>query len=108
MPPAGPAIRPIGLRCVSEVVQAVNEAWADAFKKNPLIDMPGDMTLAMRVFFLLFGLGATVGGNLDLQENSIPQIALKYAQEPETIVHPPIAALPTKVGVTTDARSTAA
>ena len=91
-----------------EIVQAVNEAWADAFKKNPLIDMPGDMTLAMRVFFLLFGLGATVGGNLDLQENSIPQIALKYAQEPETIVHPPITTSPTTVGVTADARSTAA
>src|SRR5439155_1279983 len=63
-----------------EIVQAVNEAWGEAFKKNPLVDMPGDMTLAMRVFFLLFGLGATVGSNLDLQENNIPQIALKYAQ----------------------------
>jgi ubiquinone biosynthesis protein len=92
-----------------EIVQAVNEAWAEAFKQNPLVDMPGDMTLAMRVFFLLFGLGATVGGNLDLQENNIPQIALKYAQEPETIVHSPVAASTSgKVGVTADARSTAA
>jgi predicted unusual protein kinase regulating ubiquinone biosynthesis (AarF/ABC1/UbiB family) len=92
-----------------EIVQAVNEAWAEAFKKNPLVDMPGDMTLAMRVFFLLFGLGATVGGNLDLQENNIPQIALKYAQEPETIVTPPVSASPsTKIGVAADARSTAA
>ncbi len=91
-----------------ELVQAVNEAWAEAFKKNPLVEMPGDMTLAMRVFFLLFGLGATVGGNLDLQENNIPQIALKYAQELETAVHPPAATSPTKVGVAADARSTAA
>ena len=91
-----------------EIVQAVNEAWAEAFKKNPLVDMPGDMTLAMRVFFLLFGLGATVGSNLDLQENNIPQIALKYAQEPETVVNPPAAPLPTKVGATANARSTAA
>ncbi|TMF13107.1 MAG: AarF/ABC1/UbiB kinase family protein [Chloroflexi bacterium] len=91
-----------------EIVQAVNEAWGEAFKKNPLVDMPGDMTLAMRVFFLLFGLGATVGSNLDLQENNIPQIALKYAQEPETVVNPPAAPLPTKVGATANARSTAA
>jgi predicted unusual protein kinase regulating ubiquinone biosynthesis (AarF/ABC1/UbiB family) len=91
-----------------EIVQAVNEAWAEAFKKNPLVDMPGDMTLAMRVFFLLFGLGATVGGNLDLQENNIPQIALKYAQEPESVVNPPVTISPAKVGVTADARSTAA
>jgi len=92
-----------------EIVQAVNEAWAEAFKKNPLVDMPGDMTLAMRVFFLLFGLGATVGSNLDLQENNIPQIALKYAQEPETIVHPPVTESPSaKIGVPANARSTAA
>jgi ubiquinone biosynthesis protein len=90
-----------------EIVQAVNEAWSEAFKKNPLVDMPGDMTLAMRVFFLLFGLGATVGSNLDLQENNIPQIALKYAQEPETVVNPPTP-LATQVGATADARSTAA
>ena len=91
-----------------EIVQAVNEAWGEAFKKNPLVDMPGDMTLAMRVFFLLFGLGATVGSNLDLQENNIPQIALKYAQEPETVVNPPAVQQPAKVGATADARSTAA
>jgi len=91
-----------------EIVQAVNEAWGEAFKKNPLVDMPGDMTLAMRVFFLLFGLGATVGSNLDLQENNIPQIALKYAQEPETVVNPPAVLQPAKVGATADARSTAA
>jgi predicted unusual protein kinase regulating ubiquinone biosynthesis (AarF/ABC1/UbiB family) len=91
-----------------EIVQAVNEAWAEAFKKNPLVDMPGDMTLAMRVFFLLFGLGATVGGNVNLEENNIPQIALKYAQEPETVVNPPVAALPQTIGVPADARSTAA
>jgi predicted unusual protein kinase regulating ubiquinone biosynthesis (AarF/ABC1/UbiB family) len=91
-----------------EIVQAVNEAWAEAFKKNPLVDMPGDMTLAMRVFFLLFGLGATVGGNLDLQENNIPQIALKYAREPESVVNPPATPLPAAVGVTADVHSTAA
>lgn len=91
-----------------EIVQAVNEAWSEAFRKNPLVEMPGDMTLAMRVFFLLFGLGATVGGNLDLQENNIPQIALKYAQEAETTVNPPVPASPAKVKVTADARSTAA
>ena len=91
-----------------EIVQAVNEAWGEAFKKNPLVDMSGDMTLAMRVFFLLYGLGATVCSNLDLQENNIPQIALKYAQEPETVVNPPATPLPTKVGATSDARSTAA
>jgi predicted unusual protein kinase regulating ubiquinone biosynthesis (AarF/ABC1/UbiB family) len=91
-----------------EIVQAVNEAWAEAFKKNPLVDMPGDMTLAMRVFFLLFGLGATVGGNLDLQENNIPQIALKYAQEPETVVNPPVTAPLSSIGVSADVRSTAA
>jgi len=91
-----------------EIVQAVNEAWGEAFKKNPLVDMPGDMTLAMRVFFLLFGLGATVGSNLDLQENNIPQIALKYAQEPESVVNPSSAPIPTQVGATADARSTAA
>ena len=87
-----------------EIVQAVNQAWAEAFKKNPLVEMPGDMTLAMRVFFLLFGLGATVGGNLDLQGNNIPQIALKYAQEPATTVSPPASASPsTRIGVAANA-----
>jgi len=65
-----------------ELVHALNDAWVDAFKKNPMVDMPGEMTLAMRVFFLLFGLGATVGSNIDLSQNVIAETALKYAGEP--------------------------
>jgi predicted unusual protein kinase regulating ubiquinone biosynthesis (AarF/ABC1/UbiB family) len=65
-----------------ELVHALNDAWVDAFKKNPMIDMPGEMTLAMRVFFLLFGLGATVGSTIDLGQNVIAETALRYAEEP--------------------------
>ncbi len=64
-----------------ELVLALNDAWVEAFKKNPMVEMPGEMTLAMRVFFLLFGLGATVGRNVDLSQNVIAQTALKYAGE---------------------------
>jgi hypothetical protein len=67
-----------------ELIQALNDAWADAFKKNPIADMPGEMTLAMRVFFLLFGLAATVG-NLDMPQNVIAETALRYTGEPETV-----------------------
>lgn len=65
-----------------ELVHALNDAWVDAFKKNPMVDMPGEMTLAMRVFFLLFGLGATVGSTIDLGQNVIADTALRYAEEP--------------------------
>ncbi len=65
-----------------ELVHALNDAWVKASKNNPMVDMPGEMTLAMRVFFLLFGLGATVGSNVDLSQNVIAETALRYAGEP--------------------------
>ena len=70
-----------------ELVHALNDAWIEAFKKNPMVDMPGEMTLAMRVFFLLFGLAATVGNSVDLSQNVIAETALKYAGDGRNSTH---------------------
>lgn len=66
-----------------EVMEAVNQAWIDAFRVHKMSEMPGDIVLAMRVFGLLFGLGATVGGEVGLPRDAIQNAALKYAERPE-------------------------
>lgn len=66
-----------------EVMDAVNAAWVAAFREHKLKELPGDIVLAMRVFGLLFGLGATVGGELGLPRDAIQNAALKYADRPE-------------------------
>lgn len=65
-----------------ELIQAVNDAWIETFKRNPMVEMPGEITLPMRVFGLLFGLGATVGQNIDVGQNLVPKIALMYSSDP--------------------------
>ena len=66
-----------------ELVTAVNHAWNDAMREHPVLKMPGEIALPMRVFGLLFGFGATVGGDLGLPRDSIQNAALKYAERPE-------------------------
>ena len=66
-----------------DIVHAANHAWVDAFRRHPMGEMPGEIALAMRVFGLLFGLGATVGGELGLPRDTIQNAALKYATMPE-------------------------
>jgi predicted unusual protein kinase regulating ubiquinone biosynthesis (AarF/ABC1/UbiB family) len=66
-----------------DIVHAANHAWVDAFRRHPIGEMPGEIALAMRVFGLLFGLGATVGGELGLPRDTIQNAALKYATMPE-------------------------
>lgn len=68
-----------------EVIEAVNEAWIQALKKNPAVDMPGEMALPMRVFGLLFGLGATIGETVDLGPRVIQDSLMRYASEPEGV-----------------------
>ena len=65
-----------------EVMEGVNEAWIQALKRNPAVDMPGEMALPMRVFGLLFGLGAVLGGSVEIGPNVISDTVLKYSGEP--------------------------
>lgn len=43
-------------------LNALNDRWAKAVKANPFIAIPGDMTLVSRVFSLMTGVGAGMGG----------------------------------------------
>jgi aarF domain-containing kinase len=54
-----------------ELVAAANRAWADTMKRHRVTQMPGDIVLPMRVFGLLFGFGARVGGAVDMSPNVI-------------------------------------
>ncbi|MEX0684268.1 MAG: AarF/UbiB family protein [Dehalococcoidia bacterium] len=74
-----------------DLMQAVSEAWVQAFRRHPMSEMPGEIALAMRVFGLLFGLGATVGGDLGMPRDAISSAALKYAERPE-LLEPELAA----------------
>ena len=62
-----------------EVMEAINEAWIDTLKKNPAVQVPGEMALPMRVFGLLFGLGATIGGSVEIGPKVIAETVLKHA-----------------------------
>jgi hypothetical protein len=64
-----------------EIMDVANEAWIDALKRNPMVEMPGEIVLPMRVFGLLFGLGAVVGARVDLPSDTIRNAALKYLGE---------------------------
>ena len=57
---------------------AVFDTWVRAAKQNPVVEMPGEIILAMRVFGLVMGLAATAKVDVD-----IGQTALKYAEEPQ-------------------------
>jgi len=60
-----------------ELMDAANEAWLSALKPNPMVEMPGEIILAMRVFGLILGLGYTTGLEVD-----VARIILQYAQDP--------------------------
>ncbi len=60
-----------------KLMGAANDAWLKALKANPMIDMPGEIVLPMRIFSLILGLGFTTGLEVDVSE-----IVLKYACEP--------------------------
>jgi predicted unusual protein kinase regulating ubiquinone biosynthesis (AarF/ABC1/UbiB family) len=66
-----------------DVMEGVNEAWMQALKKNPAVEMPGEMALPMRVFGLLFGLGAAMGDTVELGPRVIQETLMRYASEPE-------------------------
>ncbi len=60
-----------------KLMDAAAEAWLRALKPNPMVDMPGDIVLPMRVFSLILGLGFTTGLEVD-----VARIVLEYASEP--------------------------
>jgi ubiquinone biosynthesis protein len=62
-----------------ELMDAANEAWVKGLKSNPMVEMPGEIILPMRVFGLILGLGFTTGLEVD-----VARIVLKYATEPST------------------------
>jgi predicted unusual protein kinase regulating ubiquinone biosynthesis (AarF/ABC1/UbiB family) len=62
-----------------ELVDAANDAWVKGLKPNPMVEMPGEIILPMRVFGLILGLGFTTGLEVD-----VAQIVLRYATEPST------------------------
>ena len=62
-------------RCL---IDAVNDRLTAIEKKNPMVDMPGEIALAMRVMGLFLGLAFTAGSNVDFGE-----LILKYADEPQ-------------------------
>jgi predicted unusual protein kinase regulating ubiquinone biosynthesis (AarF/ABC1/UbiB family) len=59
------------------LIDAVNDRLTAIEKKNPMIDMPGEIALAMRVMGLFLALAFTAGANVDFGE-----LVMKYA-EPE-------------------------
>ena len=61
-----------------ETANAVFDTWVRSMKQNPLVDMPGDDTLAMRVFGLLIALAFTAKVDVDFART-----VLKYAEEPQ-------------------------
>ncbi len=62
-----------------ELMDAANEAWLRGLKPNPMVEMPGEIILPMRVFGLILGLGFTTGLEVD-----VARIVLRYATEPST------------------------
>jgi predicted unusual protein kinase regulating ubiquinone biosynthesis (AarF/ABC1/UbiB family) len=61
------------------LIDAVNERLTAIEKKNPMVDMPGEIALAMRVMGLFLALAFTSGANVDFGE-----LVMKYAEpEPE-------------------------
>ena len=60
-------------------MDAANEAWVRGLKPNPMVEMPGEIILPMRVFGLILGLGFTTGLEVD-----VARIVLHYATEPST------------------------
>jgi predicted unusual protein kinase regulating ubiquinone biosynthesis (AarF/ABC1/UbiB family) len=62
-----------------ELMDAASEAWMKGLKPNPMVDMPGEIILPMRVFGLILGLGFTTGLEVD-----VARIVLHYASEPST------------------------
>jgi len=62
-----------------ELMDAANEAWVKGLKPNPMMEMPGEIILPMRVFGLILGLGFTTGLEVD-----VARIVLQYATEPST------------------------
>jgi hypothetical protein len=65
-----------------DLMDAVNSAWINAFRRNPLKEMPGEMTLSMRVFGLLFGIGALVASEIGMPRDAVRDAALKYTGGP--------------------------
>lgn len=59
------------------LIDAVNERLTAIEKKNPMVDMPGEIALAMRVMGLFLALAFTAGANVDFGE-----LVMKYA-DPE-------------------------
>jgi ubiquinone biosynthesis protein len=64
-----------------ELVSAVNHAWTDAMRRHPVLKMSGEIVLPMRVFGLLFGFGATVGGGVEMGQNVIRERILAWTSE---------------------------
>jgi predicted unusual protein kinase regulating ubiquinone biosynthesis (AarF/ABC1/UbiB family) len=56
-----------------EAMQTLNQQWARAVKQNPIISLPGDLTLVSRMFFLLTGVGVGMGG-----EPHVVETVLRY------------------------------
>ena len=67
-----------------KLIDAVNDRLTAIEKKNPMIDMPGEIALAMRVMGLFLALAFTSGANVDFGE-----LVMKYAEperEPANII----------------------
>jgi predicted unusual protein kinase regulating ubiquinone biosynthesis (AarF/ABC1/UbiB family) len=56
------------------LIDAVNDRLTAIEKKNPMVDMPGEIALAMRVMGLFLALAFTAGANVDFGE-----LVMKYA-----------------------------
>ena len=62
-----------------ELMDSANEAWVKGLRPNPMVEMPGEIILPMRVFGLILGLGFTTGLEVD-----VARIVLRYVTEPST------------------------
>jgi predicted unusual protein kinase regulating ubiquinone biosynthesis (AarF/ABC1/UbiB family) len=60
------------------LIDAVNDRLTAIEKKNPMVDMPGEIALAMRVMGLFLALAFTAGANVDFGE-----LVLKYTEPAE-------------------------
>jgi predicted unusual protein kinase regulating ubiquinone biosynthesis (AarF/ABC1/UbiB family) len=58
-----------------KLIDAVNDRLTAIEKKNPMVDMPGEIALAMRVMGLFLALAFTSGANVDFGE-----LVMKYAE----------------------------
>jgi predicted unusual protein kinase regulating ubiquinone biosynthesis (AarF/ABC1/UbiB family) len=65
------------------LIDAVNDRLTAIEKKNPMVDMPGEIALAMRVMGLFLALAFTAGANIDFGE-----LVMKYAEpaEPANVI----------------------